>query len=458
MTAHDIDADLSGSEPEDEFEIRRDPWIKRVLPRTMFGRSLLIVVMPLILLQAIATWVFYDRHWAAVSWRLSAAVAGDIGLLIDALKLADSPFETARLLERAKTQTDLDVTIGRTKTLPPVLPATGRLVEDQLSQAIEGRLNYPFRIDLLEDGGAEIKVQLSDGVLSVGVPRNRLYSSTTYIFVMWMLGSSLVLLAVATVFLRNQVKSLRRLAEAADSFGKGRSVPSFKVEGAVEIRRAAIAFMTMRDRLQRQVRERTQMLAGVSHDLRTPLTRMKLALEMLGNDPAVTELKSDVAEMEHMVHGYLDFVRGEGTEASVETDISLLIEDLAADLRREGTPLTVTPPPEFVMPVRPNALRRCLGNLIGNARRHASHVWLTGIVVAEGIDILVDDDGPGIPPANRARVFRPFVRLDASRNPLTGGVGLGLTIARDVARSHGGDVRLETSPQGGLRARVHLPR
>jgi two-component system osmolarity sensor histidine kinase EnvZ len=458
VTAYEIDADLSGSEPEAEFDIRRDPWIKRVLPRTMFGRSLLIVVMPLILLQAIATWVFYDRHWAAVSWRLSAAVAGEIGLLVDALKLSDSPAATARLLEQAKVQTDLDITIGPARTLPPISPATGRLVEEQLSQAIQGRLNYPFRIDLLEDGGAEIKVQLSDGVLSVGVPRNRLYSSTTYIFVMWMLGSSLVLLAVATVFLRNQVKSLRRLAEAADSFGKGRPVPSFKVEGAVEIRRAAIAFMTMRDRLQRQVRQRTQMLAGVSHDLRTPLTRMKLALEILGNDPAVAELKSDVAEMEHMVHGYLDFVRGEGTEASVETDISLLIEDLAADLRRGGTPLTVTPPPEFVMPVRPNALRRCLGNLIGNARRHASQVWLTGIVVADGIDILVDDDGPGIPPANRARAFRPFVRLDASRNPLTGGVGLGLTIARDVARSHGGDVRLETSPQGGLRARVHLPR
>jgi two-component system osmolarity sensor histidine kinase EnvZ len=458
MTAHDIDADLSGSEPEDEFEIRRDPWIKRVLPRTMFGRSLLIVVIPLILLQAIATWVFYDRHWAAVSWRLSAAVAGDIGLLVETLKLAHSPAETAALLERAKAQTDLDVAISRAKMLPPALPMTGWLIEDQLNQAIQGRVNLPFRIDLAEDGSAEIKVQLAEGVMSVNVPRNRLYSSTTYIFVMWMLGSSLVLLAVATVFLRNQVKSLRRLAEAADSFGKGLAVPSFKVEGAVEIRRAAIAFMTMRDRLQRQVRQRTQMLAGVSHDLRTPLTRMKLALEILGDDPAVAELKSDVAEMEHMVHGYLDFVRGEGTEASVEADISLLIEDLAADLRREGTPLTVTPPPEFVMPIRPNALRRCLGNLIGNARRHASHVWLTGIVAADGIDILIDDDGPGIPPANRARVFRPFVRLDASRNPLTGGVGLGLTIARDVARSHGGDIRLETSPQGGLRARVHLPR
>lgn len=457
MTTQDVDIDLSGSEPDQQIELRRDAWIKRVLPRTMFGRSLLIVVMPLILLQAIATWVFYDRHWAAVSWRLSGAVAGDIGLLIEALKLADSPTQTAALLAQAKAQTDLDFTISHTATLPPASPASGRLVEDQLSQAIQGRLNRPFRIDLLEDGGAAVKVQLSDGVLSVEVPRNRLYSSTTYIFVMWMLGSSLVLLAVATVFLRNQVKSLRRLAQAADSFGKGRPVPFFKVEGAVEIRRAAIAFMTMRDRLQRQIRQRTQMLAGVSHDLRTPLTRMKLALEILGNDPAVTELKSDVAEMEHMVHDYLDFARGEGTEASVETDISLLIEDLAADLRREGTPLTVVAPPEYVMPVRPNALRRCLANLIGNARRHGSHVWLTGIVAADGIDILVDDDGPGIPPANRARVFRPFVRLDSSRNPSTGGVGLGLTIARDVARSHGGDVRLETSPQGGLRARVHLP-
>jgi len=457
VAAQDIDTELSGSEPDDELEIRRDPWIKRVLPRTMFGRSLLIVVMPLILLQAIATWVFYDRHWAAVSWRLSAAVAGDIGLLVDTLKLAASPPQTAALLGRAKAQTDLDFSISRNVTLPPPSPATGRLVEDQLTQAIQGRLNLPFHIDLLDDGGAAVKVQLSDGVLSVDVPRNRLYSSTTYIFVMWMLGSSLVLLVVATIFLRNQVKSLRRLAEAADSFGKGRPVPSFKVEGAVEIRRAAIAFMTMRDRLQRQIRQRTQMLAGVSHDLRTPLTRMKLALELLGNDPAVTELKSDVAEMEHMVHGYLDFARGEGTEASVETDISILIEDLSADLRREGTPLTVVAPPEYVLPVRPNALRRCLANLIGNARRHGSHVWLTGIAVADGIDILVDDDGPGIPPANRARVFRPFVRLDSSRNPSTGGVGLGLTIARDVARSHGGDVRLETSPQGGLRARVHLP-
>jgi two-component system, OmpR family, osmolarity sensor histidine kinase EnvZ len=446
------------AEPPDESEIRPRGWIKWMLPRTMFGRSLLIVVIPLVVLQAIATWIFYDRHWAAVSWRLSAGVAGDIALLIEAMQGAGSDTRAARLLEKAAAVTDLDLKVGAGDRLPRQLPSSGTLLEDQLTQAMRGRVNLPYRIETLSDPYAiQINVQLSDGVLTVDVPRNRLYSSTTYIFVMWMIGSSLVLLVVATIFLRNQVKSLRRLAAAADGFGKGRPVPFFKIEGAVEVRQAAIAFMKMRDRIQRQIRQRTQMLAGVSHDLRTPLTRMKLALELLHDDLAVEELKSDVAEMERMVHGYLDFVRGEGTEVPVDTDISFLLEDLAAAMRRERTPLTVTTPPEYVLLVRPNALRRCIGNLIDNARRHGSHVWLTGVVVADGIDILVDDDGPGIRLADRDRAFRAFIRLDPSRNPSTGGIGLGLTIARDVARGHGGEVTLETSPQGGLRARVHLP-
>ena len=446
------------AEPQDESEIRPPGWIKRVLPRTMFGRSLLIVVVPLVVLQAIATWIFYERHWAAVSWRLSAGVAGDIALLIEAMQLGGSETNTSRLLEKAAAVTDLDLFVSHGERLPAPPPSSGTLLEEQLIQAMQGRVNLPYQIDALGDPrGIQIKVQLPDGVLTVAVPRNRLFSSTTYIFVMWMVGSSLVLLAVATVFLRNQVKSLRRLAAAADGFGKGRPVPFFKIEGAVEIRQAAIAFMKMRDRIQRQIRQRTEMLAGVSHDLRTPLTRMKLALELLRDDPAVEELKSDVAEMERMVHGYLDFVRGEGTEVPVDTDISLLLEDLAAAMRREGTPLSLTPPPEYVMSVRPNALRRCIDNLIGNARRHGSHVWLSGVAVTDGIDILIDDDGPGIQPADRDLAFRAFFRLDPSRNPSTGGVGLGLTIARDVARSHGGEITLETSPQGGLRARVHLP-
>ena len=459
MAARGIEVEPEAVEPDDGLEIQREAWIKRLLPRTMFGRSLLIVVVPVILLQAIAAWVFYDRHWAAVSWRLSAGVVGDIGLVIEAIKLADSPNKINRLLETGAILTDLEFTLKRGDTLPLPSPATGSLIADQLTQAMQGRVSLPYRIAAADDPhGIRIDVQLPEGVLAIGVPGKRLYSPTTYIFVMWMVGSSLVLLAVAIVFLRNQVKSLRRLAAAADGFGKGRPVPLFKVEGAAEIRQAALAFMRMRDRIRRQIRQRTQMLASVSHDLRTPLTRMKLALELLGDDPAVEELKSDVVEMERMVHGYLDFARGEGAEEPVDTDVSLLLEDIAAAMRREGIPLSVAAEPEYVIPVRPNALRRCLGNLISNARRYGSHVWLTGIAVADGVDLLVDDDGPGIPETERERVFRAFVRLDTSRNPSTGGVGLGLTIARDVARSHGGDVRLETSPQGGLRARVHLPR
>ncbi len=447
------------AEPDAEFDLQPRGLLKRLLPRTMFGRSLLIVVVPLVLLQAIAAWVFYDRHWAAVSWRLSAGVVGDIALLIEAMQLAGSATDTARLLDRGTSVTDLDFTLRRGARLQPPPPGGGSLLEEQLMQAMQGRVDLPYRIDAQGDPrGIEIDVQLPVGVLAVAVPSKRLFSPTTYIFVMWMVGSSLVLLAVATIFLRNQVKSLRRLAAAADGFGKGHEVPFFKVEGALEVRQAAIAFLKMRDRIQRQIRQRTQMLAGVSHDLRTPLTRMKLALELLRDDPAARELKSDVAEMERMVHGYLDFARGEGTEAPVETDISLLLEDIAAAVRRQGASLSLAVPAECVMPVRPNALRRCLGNLIGNACRHSSHVWLTGVAIADGIDILVDDNGPGIRPSDRDRAFRAFVRLDPSRNPSTGGVGLGLTIARDVARSHGGEITLENSPQGGLRARVHLPR
>jgi two-component system osmolarity sensor histidine kinase EnvZ len=447
------------TEPDAGFEIQPRGLLKRLLPRTMFGRSLLIVVVPLVLLQAIAAWVFYDRHWAAVSWRLSAGVVGDIALLIEAMQLAGSATDTARLLDRGASVTDLDFTLRRGERLQAPPPGGGSLIEEQLMQAMQGRVDLPYRIDAQGDPrGIEIDVQLPVGVLAVAVPSKRLFSPTTYIFVMWMVGSSLVLLAVATIFLRNQVKSLRRLAAAADGFGKGHEVPFFKVEGALEVRQAAIAFLKMRDRIQRQIRQRTQMLAGVSHDLRTPLTRMKLALELLHDDPAVRELKSDVAEMERMIHDYLDFARGEGTETPLETDISLLLEDVAATARREGASLLLSVPPECVMPVRPNALRRCLGNLIGNACRHSSRVWLTGVAIADGIDILVDDDGPGIRPSDRDRAFRAFVRLDPSRNPSTGGVGLGLTIARDVARSHGGEITLESSPQGGLRARVHLPR
>jgi two-component system osmolarity sensor histidine kinase EnvZ len=443
----------------DSLELRPRNWLKRLLPQSMFGRSLMLIIIPLVLVQIIAAIVFYARHWEAVSYRLSADVAGDIELVIEALDKAAASAERQAIFDKVARVAELIVSFEPGATLPEYPPVGGSTLESQLQKAMVKRVARPFALDAAaNDRYVLVAVQLGDGLLLTHVPFSRLYTPTTYIFILWMVGSSLILLGVAGVFLRNQVRSLRRLAAAADGFGKGRPVVFTKVEGALEVRQAAAAFIRMRDRIERQIRQRTEMLAGVSHDLRTPLTRMKLALALIGDDAVAAELNSDVAEMERLVNSYLDFARGEGIETPIESDIWLLIEDMAAAARRDGTKLTVVPGSELILSVRPNALRRCLGNLIANARRYGKHVWLSAAPADDGIDILVDDDGPGIPELERERVFRPFIRLDASRNLATGGVGLGLTIARDMARSHGGDIRLETSPFGGLRARIHLPR
>ncbi|HEX3501658.1 MAG TPA: ATP-binding protein [Stellaceae bacterium] len=429
--------------------------IKRALPRSLFGRSLLIIVTPLILLQVISTWIFYERHWDTVARRLASGVAGDIAMMAETIDVLDA-VDRSRVFAAAADVTELDFMYRAGAVLPPASVKARR--RGPLTAALEERVRRPVRIDSIGDAHRIlVAVQLADGVLDVGVPRQRLYSSTTYIFVLWMVGSSMVLFAVATMFMRNQVRALRRLANAAENFGKGRHVANFKLEGATEIRQAAAAFIIMRDRIQRQISQRTEMLAGVSHDLRTPLTRMKLAIELIGDGAATEELKSDVSEMETMVQGYLDFARGEGTEVPIEVDLHAFLEEIVAAVRRDGQSISLTAPVDYRVLLRPNAMKRCIGNLVGNACRHGSHVWLTALPGRGAIDIMIDDDGPGIPAEQHEAVFRPFFRLDPSRNITTGGVGLGLTIARDIARGHGGDLTLETSPQGGLRTRLHLP-
>lgn len=318
------------------------------------------------------------------------------------------------------------------------------------------RRPYVVDLDAVEDR-VEIRVQLPEGVLRVLAPRKRLFSSTTYIFVLWMVGTSMLLMGIATVFMRNQVRSVRRLAATANSFGKGREVPRLKVEGAREVRQASLAFNQMRARITRQIEQRTEMLAGVSHDLRTPLTRMKLQLAMLDDNEDVAALRDDIAEMERMLNDYLAFARGEGTESIEPTDLHGLLHDLIGRFRRQNHPVDLHLECEIVLPLRRNAMERCLQNLIGNAVRYSSHVAVRAGLRAETVVILIDDDGPGIPEEKREAVFKAFARLEGSRNPKTGGTGLGLTIARDIARGHGGDVLLEDSPLGGLRVRVELP-
>ena len=433
--------------------------IKRLLPRGLFGRSLLIIVLPLVLLQGVTAYTFYERHWDAVSRRLALGLAGDIAVVIQSLREFPDPGQQARFLSFAEPNMELEIALEPEVILPNVAPlVTNRILDRMLTRALDERLVYPFQIDTRRfDDKVQIRVQLPDSVITVMTPRKRLFSSTTYIFVMWMVGTSLILIGIAVYFLRNQMKPIRRLATAAENFGKGRPVSEFKPEGAREIRQAATAFIEMRERIQRQIQQRTEMLAGVSHDLRTPLTRMKLQLAMLGDEKAIESLSNDVNEMERMISEYLAFARGEGSEEARLTPLDDLIRDVVAGALRQGSTIELQLAGELTARVRPGAFKRCITNVVENAMRYAERITLEVTRRGGVIEIVLEDDGPGIPEADRSAVFKPFHRLDPSRNPETGGAGLGLTIASDVMHAHGGEILLGDAALGGLRVELRIP-
>ncbi len=432
--------------------------VKRFLPKSLLGRSLLIIVTPLVILQLVSAGIFYETHWDKVTLRLARGVAGDISAVINLLRRHPGVENRDWIFSVAAENMELVASIKDKAVLANDPWEASGLMERMLTRALKSHVGRPFRIDTDSmKRHVVIDVQLASGVLHVITTRKRLFSSTAYVFVIWMVGTSLILFGLATIFLRNQVKPIRRLAIAADNFGKGRDESGFKPEGAAEVRQAASAFLAMRERIVRQISQRTEMLAGVSHDLRTPLTRMKLQLEMLGDDKGADGLKADIAEMEHMLDGYLAFARGEGTEKPIATDLTALLEEAAAQARRKGGIVDLHTEGRLTVPLRPHAFKRCLTNLMDNAMRFAEHVSVRAGKRDEAIEITVDDDGPGIPEDQREEVFRPFYRIEGSRNPGTGGVGLGLTIARDVVRGHGGDITLSQSPNGGLRARLRVP-
>jgi two-component system osmolarity sensor histidine kinase EnvZ len=329
-------------------------------------------------------------------------------------------------------------------------------LDDILEQRI-GR-DRDFRTERMGND-FEIRVDVHDGVLAVLVPRDRVTVSKPDIFIAWMLGSSLLLTGIAFLFLRNQVRPIERLARAADSFGKGRAVPDFKPYGATEVRRAAQAFITMRERIERYITQRTEMLAGVSHDIKTPLTRMKLTLAMMPDSEDVVSMRGDIGEMEHMLDDYLAFARGEGGEEASLTDLGALVREAAtaAGRAKPEARIEVTAPDHAWVSVRRAGLRRVLANLTDNALKHGSQMVVHLAQDERLVEITVEDNGPGIPEARREEAFRPFHRLDEGRNLQSGGSGLGLAIARDIARAHGGDIVLRESELGGLKATVRLP-
>lgn len=442
------------------FAFRPGRFIKRFLPRGLFGRSLIIIVAPMVILQAIVSYVFFERDLDTTTRRMARAAAADIALLVAQEDQRKTPWRE-RFRDLAAKQLRYDLRFEPGVHIPPPTKRHKSTIDKALDEVIAQQIGETRHFRTAALPGKQfiaIDVEVHDGVLHAIVPRDRITVSSPDLFILWMVGSSLILLAVAILFLRNQVRPIERLARAADAFGKGRAVPDFKPYGATEVRRAAQAFLTMRERIEAHVHQRTEMLAGVSHDLKTPLTRIKLQLAMMDDNADTLALAEDVAEMERMLDDYLDFARGEGGEKSQIADLSQLIRDAAdAAGRARPGPLTLHVPEGVLVSVKPRALRRCVTNLIENALKYGHSASVSLDLQTRFAEIHVDDEGNGIAPDLREEAFRPFHRLDEGRNLQTGGVGLGLAIARDIARAHGGDLTLSDSPKGGLRATIKLP-
>ena len=430
------------------------------MPKGLYARSLLIVVLPMLILQSVVAYVFMERHWQLVTRRLSEALSRDTAAVISVIETWPEDAEWSKITDIASRDLGIAVSVLPGSTLPPPMPKPFfSLLDSALSDELADRIARPYWIDTVGNSDlVEIRVVMKRGVLRVIARRSQAYASNSHIFLVWMVSTAIVLLTIAILFLRNQIRPIQHLADAAESFGKGRAIGEFVPRGAREVRKAGEAFTEMRRRIERQIEQRTAMLAGVSHDLRTVLTRFRLQMALMPPGPDREAFEADVDEMQAMLEAYLAFARGEGDEEATPTDIADLLRSIAAEADRVGFEVAQTFVGEPQVTVRPNAFKRLVGNLVGNACRHAAEkVEVSARHAADWLTITVDDDGPGVPEAERDNVFRPFYRLDEARNQDEGGTGLGLAIARDIARSHGGDITLDRSPLGGLRAVIRIP-
>ncbi|WP_340108092.1 ATP-binding protein [Pikeienuella sp. HZG-20] len=438
---------------------------KRYIPRSLFGRALLIFIAPVILLQAVVAYVFVQRHFEGATAQMASAVAKELNYAVDLVERTEDPVAAQSTLDELAGP--LGMKFGLVEgaiVAPSAIREFYDVAGGAVEQAFKRDVNRPLALDLVSDADMiDARVQTAKGVLRVLIPRDRMISSNPEYLLFWMFGTAAALMAVAVFFLRRQVLPIRALAAAADDFGKGRDIP-FRPQGAEEVRRAGAAFLDMKARIERQIEQRTKMLSGVSHDLRTPLTRMKLALVLLGDSPETRELQRDVDEMGRMLGEFLAFARGEQGEETSEVDPVEIAEEVAAGARLLGAQVsvlsTVDTPGRATAPLKRMAVKRALGNLVGNAAEFGDRVDISARVTRKFIEFIVEDDGPGIPEEAREAAFRPFERLDNARNQdKGGGVGLGLSIALDIARSHGGELSLHESERlGGLKARFRAPR
>ncbi|MEM7619946.1 MAG: ATP-binding protein [Pseudomonadota bacterium] len=434
-----------------------------LLPKGLYVRALLIIITPIVLLIFVLTFVFMERHWESVTKRLSTATSRDVSMLVALYDTLPPNTESKqKIIRLGRDKLDLNVQFLPHDDLPPRQPKPFfGLIDKALSRGLGHRIDYPFWLDTIGDSNfVEIRIQLKSSILRVLARRSQTFASNSHIFLVWMVSTSLILLTVAILFLRNQIRPILRLADAAKSFGMGRPVAEdFRPRGAREVREAAIAFLDMRDRIERHVEQRTTMLAGVSHDLRTILTRFKLQLAILGNAPEIEAMNADIREMQDMLEDYMAFSRGDNNEETSETEINALLKEVCSNSELIGASIDLTPLPQPAsIPLRRNAFKRALMNLITNAIRYGQKISITPKLNTQWLYISIEDDGPGIPPDKYEEVFRPFYRLDNdARNQDEGNTGLGLSIASDITHAHGGNIILDKSKMGGLKATIKIP-
>jgi two-component system osmolarity sensor histidine kinase EnvZ len=427
---------------------------KKIIPSSLLGRSLIIVFAPILILVVLTTFIFYQTSWSIISKRLAQSVVADINVIV---KLIDQNLKP-EAIQIAKKDFKMDVIYKKDTDLNPLSfrPQRGILTR-RLQQSLE-ELERPFFYDLSNlEKGAAIAIQLNNDLLIISVHKDRLYNESAFVFLLWMFFASLILLLLSYLFMKGQIRPLKRLAIIAETLGRGLDAPELKVSGSLEIRQTTNAFNQMRTRIKRFLKQRTDMLAGVSHDLRTPLTRMKLQLSLMKDDDAKKELEYDIKEMTAMLNSYVSFVRGETPETIENIQLNNLIKNICQNLDREKYEITETYSRKIDTSGRPLQIKRAIQNILDNARRYASKIQIDVSANNDECFISISDNGPGIPEKNYEDVFKPFFTLDPSRNKMKGESGLGMTISRDIIRSHGGDIKLSPSSIGGLKTVINLP-
>jgi two-component system osmolarity sensor histidine kinase EnvZ len=430
--------------------------LKKLLPHSLFKRFLLIILLPNLLVQLFTVYIFYQRHWSGVSNHMAAALASDVNTIISVVK-NQPPEARDAMVKLMSDSADIDVYLLRDKK---ILPAPPNLLTgfDAYIAAIDGKILEPHVVYYAEDKSDVITdIQLHEGVLHIISPGKRLWNPSSYIFIMWMMGFAAIFLTISIWFMRKQIRSIITLASVAEKFGKGQDNDNFKPSGATEVRQVAHALLDMKDRIKRQIEQRTEMLAGVSHDLKTPLTRIKLQLAMMKQTDEIKELQDDVVEMEKMVHGYLDFAKGKEPVVDASLNISDLLRSVVAGYRHNHKNIELKAQNGAILHVNSNAMRRVFANIIDNALRYGDRLQINVTALDKHVEITLDDNGCGIPIKKRELVFKPFYRIDTSRHLENGSTGLGLSIAKDIVTGYGGDIALEDSPIGGLRVVIRLP-